>query len=70
VAALPPLELELERGLKEVDVQARRPAQFGELAVGALAREAVIAHELPHHGAILLLDVALVVLPVRPPARE
>jgi hypothetical protein len=37
--------LELHRGLKTVDVDPQRPIEFGELAVGRLAREAIITDE-------------------------
>ena len=65
-AAVAPLLAQLHRGLEEVHVQPHRPVQLGQLPVGPLALEAVVADELPHDDAVLLLDEALVVLLGRP----
>lgn len=53
---------ELLHGLEEVDVQAREPIDAGELGIGRLGGEAIIADEVPHDRAVLLLDVGAVVL--------
>jgi len=38
--------------------------------VGQVTLEAIVAHHLPHHRAILLFHIALVVLAIRAPPRE
>jgi hypothetical protein len=53
---------ELQRGLEEVHVEPGRPIQLAKVPIGALALEPVVADELADDRAILLLDVALVVL--------
>ena len=60
--APPSLRHELLHGLEEVDVQAREVVHATELRIGGLGGEAIIADELAHDGAVLLLDVGAVVL--------
>jgi len=50
---------ELHRRLEEVDSEAHRPVHLGALPLGGLALEAVVADELPHDDAVLLLDERL-----------
>jgi len=69
-APVPSLEHPLERRLEDVDVQAQGAVQLGELGVGHLALEAVVAYDLPDDGAVLLLHVALIVLAISTPPRE
>ena len=45
LTALSFFRLELHGGLKTVDIDPQRPVEFGELAVGQLAREAIITDE-------------------------
>src|SRR5512144_1467473 len=59
---VPVLGHELLDRLKEVDVEPREPIDAPELCIGRLRGEAIIADELPHDGAVLLLDVGAVVL--------
>ena len=42
-------------------MQPHRSIQLGQLAIGTLAFEAVVADQLPNDGAIFLFDVALFV---------
>jgi len=60
-AALPPLEVQLQGRLENVDVQAQGAVQLGALVVGQLALATVVADDLPHDGAVRGLHVALVV---------
>src|SRR5437899_250115 len=60
--ALARLGDELLHRLEEVHVQAGELVDVGELRIGSLGGEAIIAHELPDDGAVLLLDVGAVVL--------
>jgi hypothetical protein len=48
-------------GLEEVHVEASEAIDAGELRIGGLGREAIIADEAAHDGAVLLLDVGTVV---------
>src|SRR5207244_10244607 len=53
---------ELLHGLEEVDVQAGEAIDAGELGIGGLGGEAIIADELADDGAVLLFDMGAVVL--------
>ncbi len=64
------LGAQLHRRLEEVDVQPHGSVQLGQLAIGALAFEAVVADQLPHDRTVLLLDEALVVLVGHPATGE
>jgi len=44
--------------------------QLGQLTIGALTFEAIVADKLPHHRAIFLFDPRLVIFVAYPPARE
>ena len=57
-------------GLKEIRVEAQQAIHAGQLRVGGARHVAVVAHERPDDGPILLLDVGAVVLAVRPTAGE
>jgi len=70
VTAFALLDPQFHRRLEEVHVQPERPIQLSQLPVRGLAFETVIADDLPDDRAILLLDVALVVLLRDPPAGE
>lgn len=57
---------ELHLGLEEVHVQPKHPVQLAQgLELGGRV-VAGVAHALAHHGPVLLLDVAVVVLAVGP----
>src|SRR5712692_1195211 len=53
---------ELLHGLEEIDVQAGEAIDAGELGIGGLGGEAIIADELADDGAVLLFDMGAVVL--------
>ena len=55
--ASPRLGDQLHRRLEEVHIQPHRPIQLGQLTIGALAFEAIVANKLPHHRAIFLFDL-------------
>ena len=61
---------QLHRRLEEIDVQPHGSIQLGQLAIGTLTFEAVVADELPYNRAIFLFDKAGVVLVADPPAGE
>jgi hypothetical protein len=48
---------QLHRRLEEVHRQPHRPIQLGQLTIGALAFEAIVADKLPHNQAIFLFDL-------------
>src|SRR5438552_1505896 len=60
--AVPRLRHELFHGLEEVHVQAGEAIDAGELSIGSLGSEAIIADELADDGAVFLLHVRAVVL--------
>ncbi len=60
--ARPRLGHELLHGLEEIHVQAGEPVDAGELRIGGVGGEAIIADEVAHDGAIFLLDVGTVIL--------
>src|SRR5712691_7410628 len=62
VGAVPLFAHELLHGLEEVDVQAGEAIDAGELGIGGLGGEAIIADELADDGAVLLFDMGAVVL--------
>src|SRR6202051_2168530 len=64
------LLLELERRLKEVDVEPCRRIEAAHHARRFDAIEAAVAHEAADDGTILLLDERLIVLLVRARARH
>ena len=66
----PFLRLYFHRRLKTVHIVSYRSVQFVQLALSSGALEAVVADDLAHHRAVLLLDEALVVLPVSAAASE
>lgn len=70
LTALAALAHQFHGRLKEVDVEPHRPIQFGQLAIGALALEAIVADELADDRAIFLLDKALIVLAISSTARK
>ena len=51
---------ELLHRLKEVHVPAGEPVHALQLPKGGRGREAIIADEVAHHGAVLLLDVGAI----------
>src|SRR5215510_14082316 len=59
--AVAALGQELFDRLKEIDVQAGQLIDAGELRVGGVRGEAIVADELADDGAVLLLDVSAVV---------
>src|SRR5712692_6501525 len=61
---------QLHRRLKEVHIQAHRPIQLGQLAIGALTFETIVANKLSNNGTIPLFDKTLVVLVADPSTRE
>jgi hypothetical protein len=65
-AARPSLGAHLHRRLKDVHIQAHRPIQLGQLAIGALIFETIVANKLSNNGTIPLFDKTLVVLCCRP----
>ena len=69
-ATRPRLGAQFHRRLKEVHIQAYRPIQLGQLAIGALTFEAIVANELPNNGTIPLFDKTLVVFVADPSTRE
>ncbi len=62
--------LKLHGGLKTVDVDPQCPVEFGELVIGQLAREEIIANHLPNDLPVLLFHVALIVASSRTPSCE
>ena len=59
---VPRFRLQLERRLKEVDVEACDRIKLGEGRRGGHAAQATVADQSAHNGAVLLLDPGLVVL--------
>ena len=68
--SLPPLGEQLHRRLEEIHVKPHRAVELGQLPEGHLALEAIVTDQLPHDRAVFLLDIALVVLAVRPATRS
>ena len=68
--ALPSLLGELERRLEEVHEQPHRPVEPRQGFGRGEPLEPPVAHHPPHDGAVLLLDVGLVVLAIGPRAGE
>src|SRR2546428_3540278 len=62
VGAVPLFAHELLHGLEEIDVQAGEAIDAGELGIGGVGGEAIIADELADDGAVLLFDMGAVVL--------
>ena len=56
------VRLELEGGLKAIDHQAQYLVDFAQLLRCLHSDQTRTAHRLAHHGSILLLDTALIVL--------
>jgi len=69
-AAIALFAQQLAGGLEEVHVEAHRPVELGERAIGVLPLAAVVAHELADHRMVLLLHEALIVLIGGAPPRE
>src|SRR5438105_10871561 len=61
---------ELERWLEIIHIQANHPVKASQALAGDQAREALVAHEPPNDGAVLLLDPGLIILLVGPRACE
>jgi hypothetical protein len=48
-------------GSATIHIDPQRSVEFGQLAIGQLTREAIIANHLPNNLAVFLLDLALIV---------
>jgi len=70
LSALAMLLRELERGLEEVHEQTRGAVQSGDRLCGGNTLETAVAQKLAHDSAVLLLDPSLIILAIRPRARE
>src|SRR5713101_5188396 len=70
VGAVPLFAHELLYGLEEVDVEAGEAIDAGELGIGGVGGEAIIADELADDGAVLLFDMGAIVLLPGPTAGE
>ena len=68
--AVPFFPGELERGLESVYEQPRSRIEIGQYAGSCHAFEPPIADDAAHDRTVLLLDMGLVVLAIRPAARE